>query len=461
MALTQPMEATLELQGNILELPPAALAGLTTQEQEIYRGVARLLQGNVLVIEAKQDMQKDAQVVRLGLRRVGTQQRTPLYEMIRVAGVNYIKIYPWQELAAKLLPELGRGEELALPSYMAGYDYLSISDAEMRELVERGGSKLPGVLDYNLYSQLATLEPFLGVYDDLFTEGYKGYELRVISMDGGGYVTRLTTQDAGRIAREWLMFTLDNATRIADVLHASLKKVPATAYTALLAGQALTEDEKNQQLDASFSWLKPQLADASSYKEAALTALDPVIMEMDKSFGGSSWQMTEELQNGQTYTSDFVFRLEYKEAGETAAVRLSGQTQARFNLPVRISAPGGRILSITEAVRLAPRNIVLDVEQQSAHLRQGPREVMDDVELRRLDGSYYLAVTDVLELLDASLAEADSGVTIRHRDREYPLPFIHLDGRDYVKVKDLVPLGFKVTWLPALQVIQLEEIGQP
>ncbi len=457
MAMSKPMETTLELQCKLDGLPQATIDGFTPEELEVYQTVTRLLKNNTLFMEAKQDLKKDVQLIKVSLRQTGTRQLTPLYEMSRVNKTNYIKVYPWQDIVAKLVPELGRVDELALPKYMQGYDYLSMSDSEMQELLQSGStSKVPQLLDYNMQSQLAAMEPFLNVYDDLFNEAYQGYQLNIFTQNGNTYVTQITTQDVGRIAREWVMFSLDNAQRIADVLQTSLKKVPATAYTAFMAGKTLTEQEKNAQIDTAFAQLKPQLQNASELKDEALRAMDPIMLELDNSFGRSSLKVTESME-GQAYTNEFQLLLDYKKNGETAVIGVNGSATARFDVPFSVTVPRGKILSMSEAAKLAPRTINLDVDGQLASLKQGPKDTEVEVALRRDNGAYYLAAEDLGFLLEATVTEDEAGTSLAYRGKVYPLNTVAFDGVDYVKVKDLQQLGFKVTWLQELRLIQLYE----
>jgi len=458
MAMTKPMETVFELQCKVDGLPQATIDDFSPEDLETYQIMTRLLNNNTLVLEAKQDLKKDIQIVKISLRQTGTRQLTPLYEMSRINKINYIKVYPWQDIVARLVPELGRVNELSLPKYMQGYDYLSISDNEMQELLQSDSSSLvPQLLDYNLQSQLTTMEPFLNIYDDLFNEAYKGYEMRVVSNNGNSYTTKIATADVGRIAREWVFFTLDNAERIADVMHTSLKKVPATAYAAFMAGVTLTEEEKNVQIDMAFAQIKPQLQNASSLKELALEVMDPVIMELEKNFGGSSLQMTESMGTGLSYSNEFQLIIDYKEDGETAVIETSGTATTRFDAPFGVAKPQGKILSMSEAAKLAPRSIYLDVDGQLGHVSQGPKDAEFEVALRLENGAYYLTVLDLGILLDTRAAKTADGTSLLHRAKTYPLAIVNFEGVDYVKVKDLQQLGFKVTWLQELRTIQLYE----
>ncbi len=337
---------------------------LSEEEKTSAMPILNYLKDGMFKMEVAQNVQNDQQLVRIYGKASTDSSFKLIYEMVRIDKTNYMKIEPIRDFMSTLMPneDLTKDE---VENVISNSKYLMITDEELNSTYNGsqsvsnplGLSFLGSNMATSTNEQIKTAESIMKIVNDVVRKGYDGYSMGLIKQEGNRFIYTLELKNIGKVASEFLSYSIDNSDKIQEIAFNSARSIPASAFAALAGVQILTEQEKLESIDSMQKEVKEALKDAPSKKADILAEFESMQNELVDMVGKSKVTSTTQFADDNHVNQEFAMNLELNilDNGQFFTLNMNGKSSTEYNSPFVITAPTGKMITLTQVATALPK----------------------------------------------------------------------------------------------------------
>lgn len=441
---------------------------MSAEDKESAEPFLNYIRDGKFKMEVAQNVKADQQMVRIyGMSSTDSDYKM-IYEMVRIDQKNYLKIEPLRDFITKLLPnEEFTNEEVM--KIVGNSKYLVISDDELYASFNGSQSSAnPMGLNFtgsnmgmSSSEQLKRTSVIMQIANDVVRKGFEGYSPGLIKQEGNKFIYTLEIKNIGHIASEFISYSIDHNEKLQEVMFNSAKSIPATAFATLLGVQTLTENDKLAKLEEMQATVKESLKDIKSQKEMILTSINEAQPEIAEMFGDSKMVSSVQFKDENHNVQDFTMNLNLKMPTDQSnfILNMSGTSSAEYNSPYVVTAPTGKMISLTALMSELPKVYRISPSEKMVYYSEGMTPKEADLDMVQIKGHNYIALEDAKIFTDgASNVDLKKKTAVLTKgDKKAIVAISIINKKPYMRIRELEKLGFEVTWDDLYELIIVKE----
>lgn len=419
-------------------------------------------------MEVAQNVKEDQQMIQIyGMSSKDADYKL-IYEMTRIDGKNYLKVEPLKDFMKTLLPnDEFTNEEVV--KIIGNSKYLVISDDELYSSYNGSPSSAnPMGLNFSGSSmgmssseQLKRTDVIMKILNDVVRKGYDGYSMGLIKQEGNKFIYTLELKNIGKIASEFLSYSIDHNEKIQEVAFNSAKSIPASAFATLLGVQTLTESDKLEKIESMQASVKESLKDIQSQKEMILSSINESQDEIADMLGDSKMVSTVVFKDENHNLQEFKMNLNIKMPMEDShfVLNMEGTSSTEYNSPFVITAPTGKGISLTEVMNALPKVYRVSPYNSTVFYTEGMNSKELKLDMVQVKGHNYIAL-DNAKIFADNVSKIDlkkKTAVLTKGNKTATVSISIINKKPYMSVNELKKIGYEVTWDDLYQQVIIKE----
>lgn len=433
-------------------------AFMPAKEQATMKPFLNYIKDGKFKMEVAQNVKNDQQMMKVYGKSTSDQSFKLIYEMVRINKKTYMKIEPLQSFITTLLPNTDVTNEDVMKA-LSKTDYLVITDEELK--TSFAGSENVNALGSNMKmssnEQLQVMEPFIKMFDEIIKKGYDGYSMNITKQEGNKYTMTLEFKSIGKLAVDFLNYSIDNSNKIQDVAFQSAKAIPASSYATLAGLKTMTDLEKTVAIDSAQAQVKEMLKDPESIKTLFATQIEQAQAELVKMVGDSKMTYTSDFVDANHVNQEFAMNLALKlpEQAMNLTMNLDGKSATEYNAAYVIQEPVGKVMTLTQLMAVLPKVYKVDPYEGLAYYSEGLTSKEAKLDIVQSKGANYIAMASTNLFTDgpAKIDLKKKTAVIKKGKQTITVPVEIINKKPYMKVSELKKLGYSITWNEDLELI--------